>query len=499
MSKDNNPFQLSKEQLQELLRDEMQPDPDELGSPPGGKRTKPSIDDIRFDITPDELIAYLRNYVVGQDLSVEMIATKICTHFHRMQLERTHTELPRIVGHIKANMLLIGPTGVGKTYLIRLIAEKLHVPFVKGDATKFSETGYVGGDVEDLIRELVYQVDDNIPLAEYGIVYIDEIDKIASSGTGWSGPDVSRGGVQRNLLKLMEETEVDMKVPHDLASQMEAVMETQRSGKATKKKVNTHNILFVMSGAFADLPGIVARRLKKGGIGFTGEAMRSPREIEFMLEQLHSQDMVDYGFESEFVGRLPVITFLSELDVEGLFDILRNPKSAVIQGKKRDFAAYGIQLTFDDAAFRFIAEEAYHYHTGARALVRVMERLLLPFERSLPSTEVGQLHVTEELCRDPEGFLRELVDANAIETFTADFIRRTGVQLEFSSAARRLVVAKSAQNGLTVKSFLDEILSGYEHGLKLVGKNQFTVTRNVLDDPKGYLDRLIKKRYQGNS
>ncbi|NQU06306.1 MAG: AAA family ATPase, partial [Calditrichaeota bacterium] len=222
----------------------------------------------------------------------------------------------------------------------------------------FSETGYVGGDVEDLVRELVYQVDGNIKLAECGIIYIDEIDKTASSGS-WYGPDVSRSGVQRNLLKLMEETEVDMKVPHDLASQMEAVIETQRTGKAVRKKINTRNILFVMSGAFTGLPEIISKRLKRGGMGFTGIKMTSVEDIEYLLEDLHTQDLIDYGFESEFVGRVPVVTYLNNLDEDGLFQILCSPNSAVIMGKKRDFIAYGIELTFDDDVLHLFAAEAH--------------------------------------------------------------------------------------------------------------------------------------------
>ncbi|MBT7789999.1 MAG: AAA domain-containing protein, partial [Calditrichaeota bacterium] len=284
MDKDRSKYKMD-ERMAELLWDKSIPDPDEVGTPPGEKTKDPSIDNIQFDIKPNELIDHLKEYLVGQREAINVIATKICTHFHRMHLERDHPDLPRILGHVKSNMLLIGPTGVGKTYLIKLIANKLNVPFVKGDATKFSETGYVGGDVEDLVRELVHQSGGDIPLAEYGIIYIDEIDKIASSGSP-HGPDVSRSGVQRNLLKLMEETEVDMKVAHDLASQMEAVIETQRTGKAARKKVNTRNILFVMSGAFLELPPIISKRMKKGGVGFTGETDEQFQNTLKLMEEV---------------------------------------------------------------------------------------------------------------------------------------------------------------------------------------------------------------------
>ncbi len=495
MNKDKGTFHIDS-RIQEILHEQMMPDPEVMGTPPGGKSGEPTVEDIRFDITPDELIGYLNSYIVGQDQATEIIATKICTHFHRMQLERENPELPNIVGNVKSNMLLIGPTGVGKTYLIRLIANKLRVPFVKGDATKFSETGYVGGDVEDMVRELVYQVDGNIKLAEYGIIYIDEIDKIASSGN-WHGPDVSRSGVQRNLLKLMEETEVDMKVPHDLASQMEAVIETQRTGKAVRKKVNTRNILFVMSGAFQGLPDIIARRLKRGGMGFTGVTMTSVEDVGNLLEKQHAQDLMDYGFESEFVGRVPVMTHLRELDEDGLFRILKNSNSAVIQGKKRDFAAYGIILSFDDDALRMIAREAYKMSTGARGLVSVAEKHLLPFERALPSTDVDRLHVTLELLENPIEYLSELVRKHTFENFTDHFLKQTGIRLEFSSGAVKTAVKLAVERGITLRNFLDEALKDYEYGLKLAGKGKFNITKTVLSNPKAYLDKLVKQSYKG--
>jgi ATP-dependent protease Clp ATPase subunit len=197
------PSQENEKILEEILNidpQEAKPKSETIGEPHGIK-TKES--EINFNILPEELEQYLNKYVIGQEEAIEIIATKVCTHFNRMKIEKSIPEDQKILGNIKSNMLLIGPTGVGKTYIIKLIAKKIGVPFVKADATKFSETGYVGGDVEDLVRELVHEADGDISKAEYGIIYIDEIDKIASSGN-ITGPDVSRTGVQRNLLKLME-------------------------------------------------------------------------------------------------------------------------------------------------------------------------------------------------------------------------------------------------------------------------------------------------------
>ncbi|TFH38854.1 MAG: AAA family ATPase, partial [Chrysiogenales bacterium] len=229
------------EEILNLEMEETQPNSETIGDKPGvaGK----TGDELHFNIKPEELESYINQYVVGQEETIEVIATKVCTHFNRMMLENKAHTSERLIGNIKSNMLLIGPTGVGKTYIVKLIAKRIGVPFVKADATKFSETGYVGGDVADLVRELVHEANGDIRKAEYGIIYLDEIDKIASSGHMY-GPDVSRSGVQRNLLKLMEEAEVDLKTPHDLASQVEAAMEAQRTGKVTRQKINTRNILF---------------------------------------------------------------------------------------------------------------------------------------------------------------------------------------------------------------------------------------------------------------
>ena len=371
---------------------------------PGDKKS-PYMD---FTIKPEELCAYLDDYVVRQDEAKAVLSTKICTHFNRI---RNAIENPlqakRTVGQIKNNVLLIGPTGVGKTFLIKLIAKKLGVPFIKGDATKFSETGYVGGDVDDLVRDLVREAGDDIESAQYGIIYIDEIDKIASAHN-LIGADVSRSGVQRALLKPMEETEVDLKVPHDPISQIEAIEHYRATGKRQRKMINTKDILFIMSGAFTDLEDIIKKRVQKQSIGFEGD-IASKKESGRYLKHVKAEDLISYGFESEFIGRLPVIACLEELTVKDLYEILLNPNSSVVVGKKLDFAAYGIRIQFSDEALMEIARKASHEKTGARGLVSIMEKILLPFEKKLPSTDIRFLSVTRELVRDPCNELERLL------------------------------------------------------------------------------------------
>ena len=369
------------------------------------EKNKPLID---FNIKPRELITYLDQYVVKQTKAKSVLSTKICTHFNRIRHSQANENgLSKITGNIKSNILMLGPTGIGKTYLIKLIAKKIGVPFVKADATKFSETGYVGGDVEDLIRDLVKEANDDIKLAECGIVYIDEIDKIASSPSV-IGAQVSRTGVQRALLKPMEETEVNLKVPHDPVSMMQELESFQRTGKRTKQVVNTSNILFIVSGAFSELSNVIRKRLSKQNIGFGSKIVKSKKENE-LLKLTKAEDLVNFGFESEFIGRLPVRCILETLNQEDLYAILKMPNNPVILSKRLDFSAYNIDIIFTDEALKILAKRAYEENTGARGLVSVIEEALLDFEEKLPSHNLLKFTVTKEVLENPKAHLKDLL------------------------------------------------------------------------------------------
>ena len=369
------------------------------------EKNKPLID---FNIKPRELITYLDQYVVKQTKAKSVLSTKICTHFNRIRHSQANENgLSKITGNIKSNILMLGPTGIGKTYLIKLIAKKIGVPLVKADATKFSETGYVGGDVEDLIRDLVKEANDDIKLAECGIVYIDEIDKIASSPSV-IGAQVSRTGVQRALLKPMEETEVNLKVPHDPVSMMQELESFQRTGKRTKQVVNTSNILFIVSGAFSELSNVIRKRLSKQNIGFGSKIVKSKKENE-LLKLTKAEDLVNFGFESEFIGRLPVRCILETLNQEDLYAILKMPNNPVILSKRLDFSAYNIDIIFTDEALKILAKRAYEENTGARGLVSVIEEALLDFEENLPSHDLLKFTVTKEVLENPKAHLKDLL------------------------------------------------------------------------------------------
>jgi ATP-dependent Clp protease ATP-binding subunit ClpX len=451
----------------------------------GDKRTRKDRK-IVFDLKPEDLIAYLDQYIIKQEKAKAILSTKICTHFNRIKRHQASSDSANdMVGSIKNNVLMVGPTGVGKTYMIKLIAKKIGVPFVKGDATKFSETGYVGGDVEDLVRDLVREADGDIEHAQYGIIYIDEIDKIASS-RNIIGADVSRTGVQRALLKPMEETEVDLKVPHDPISMLQEVENFRKTGKRDKNVVNTKNILFIMSGAFTDLSEIIHRRITTQAIGF-GAQIPKPEDKSAILSRLTSEDLIQFGFETEFVGRLPVRAVFERLTEEDLYNILKNPNNPIILGKKLDFAAYGIEAKFEDKALRMLAKHAFSENTGARGLVSAVESALLLYEKRLPSTAIRTFSITSNVVASPDKTLESVVDPSRGEEQNATFNRlrdeekqmiiaylqsnqenmNRKYQMNLTSSRIEAIAEYYSKNAMDIGKILDKIRS-YYHQIKTI-------------------------------
>ena len=414
---------------------------------------------LNFDLKPEELIAYLDQYVIKQNLAKQVLSTKVCTHFNRIKYQKsTEGDDLNISGGIKNNILMLGPTGVGKTYIIKLIANKLGVPFVKGDATKFSETGYVGGDVEDLVRDLVRESDNDIDLAECGIIYIDEIDKIASSNN-LIGADVSRTGVQRALLKPMEETDIELKVPHDPISMIQEVEQFRKTGKREKRSICTKNILFIMSGAFGGLDDIIKKRTTTQGIGFGSRSKTSPSDL---IKQVKAEDLISYGFESEFVGRLPVKAVFERLKEEDLLKILQTPNNPVLLNKKLDFVTYGIDIKFSNDALKLLAQKAYTENTGARGLVSVIEQVLIPFETKLPSTNIKRFPVTVSVIDNPEHNLNTWLtrenDDQRLETFNAIALENKQTIIKYLNNNRGII---THQHELPLSTYRIDKISDY--------------------------------------
>jgi endopeptidase Clp ATP-binding regulatory subunit ClpX len=410
--------------------------------------------------------------------------------------------------YAKQNVILLGPTGVGKTYLIRNAADLIGVPFVKADATKFSETGYVGSDVEDLVRELVRRADNDIERAQFGIIYIDEIDKIATAPNA-SGRDVSGRGVQTNLLKLMEETEVPARSPNDIGGQIQAMMDFNQRGKKAPASINTRHILFIVSGAFDGLEKIVKKRLREASIGFAAHATRGVEDAS-ALDHSQTRDFIEYGFEPEFIGRLPVRVICQQLSVDDLFVILKTSEGSIIRQYEQTFAAYGIEVLFKDDGLRRIAELAGEESTGARGLMTVCERVFRDFKFELPSTLVRRFVVTRELVDNPGAELQKLlaehqkeervVARQLVQDFAARFGDNYKLNIRFTEAAADRLVAQALEQSVPVRDLCSARFKDYQFGLKLIAQNtgqqEFVIDEDAVESPDKVLSQWVVKSYR---
>ncbi len=368
------------DQIEGLLKDYLKEN-----TPAGNKKAK-AVDtpDSKPLPTPKEIRAFLDQYVIGQDDAKKYLSVAVYNHYKRLAQKNDDVDIE------KSNIIMVGPTGTGKTLLAKTIARQLDVPFAIVDATVLTEAGYVGEDIESLLVRLLQAADYDVAKAERGIVFIDEIDKIARKGDNPSiTRDVSGEGVQQGLLKLLEGSVVNVP-PYGGRKHPEQKMIA----------VDTKNILFICGGAFDGIERKIAQRLNTHVVGFTGNSVRSKVNADNYLQYIAPQDLKSFGLIPEIIGRLPVLVHLDPLDRDALLKVLTEPKNAITRQYENLFAMDGVKLVFAPETLEFIVDKAIEYKLGARGLRTIVETIMMDPMYETPSTDIKELVITRDYAEE---------------------------------------------------------------------------------------------------
>ena len=370
----------------------------EESSPKANKDGDATTGEANANITlssPEKIKLFLDNYIIGQDYAKKVLSVAVYNHYKRLKYLETHKNTDD-VEISKSNVLLIGPTGCGKTLLAQTLARLLNVPFAIADATTLTEAGYVGDDVENVLQRLIQNADGDVEKAQKGIIYLDEIDKIGRKSENPSiTRDVSGEGVQQALLKIIEGTTASVNKEGD-----------RKHPTSERYTINTHNILFICGGAFEGIDKIISRRCQDTSIGFVAnvKSKTNDKESSKIIKKVNSDDLIKFGIIPELIGRLPIVAVLDQLNEQDLINVLTQPKNAIVKQYKKLFEMDNVELNFDDDVLKLIAEKSLKRKSGARGLRTITEKILLDTMYDVPNGNWKKITVK---CKDNSFYIEK--------------------------------------------------------------------------------------------